>query len=117
MVVARFVSADEAIKRQRIRKPTLYAYVSRGLIRAHTAPGSKRKSVYLSSDVEELLAKKKQGRSTKDAARAAISWGLPVLETAISTVERGRLYYRGIDAVMLANDGATLEDAARILWG
>jgi citrate synthase len=44
-----------------------------------------------------------------------MSWGEPIITTAISTIAKGRLYYRGKDAVALA-ETATLEDAAGLLW-
>jgi citrate synthase len=49
-------------------------------------------------------------------ARAAIDWGEPVLASAITTVRDGRLYYRGQDAIRLA-ESATLEAVARLLRG
>ena len=49
-------------------------------------------------------------------AAEAISWGDPVLPSAISTVANGRLWYGGQDAVDLA-ETASLEDIAALLWG
>src|SRR5271166_2487795 len=46
----------------------------------------------------------------------AISWGEPVLASAITTVADGRLYYRGRDAVLLA-ETETFEGVARLLRG
>jgi citrate synthase len=50
------------------------------------------------------------------SASEAISWGEPVLASAISTVASGRLYYRGVDVAELF-ETATLEDVAELLWG
>jgi hypothetical protein len=36
--------------------------------------------------------------------QAAIAWGDPVLDSAITTIADGRLYYRGRDAERLAQD-------------
>ena len=41
--------------------------------------------------------------------------GEPIIDTAISTIVQGRLYYRGQDAAELSAQ-ATLEDAAGLLW-
>jgi citrate synthase len=48
-------------------------------------------------------------------ARAALDWGLPVLESALTLIEDGRLYYRGQDAVTLSAE-ASVEEAAALLW-
>ena len=44
-----------------------------------------------------------------------MAWGEPAIPTAVSTVQHGRLYYRGQDAIALARR-ATLEEAAALLW-
>jgi citrate synthase len=49
-------------------------------------------------------------------AAGAIAWGEPVLASAITTVSAGRLFYRGRDAVELAQT-ETLESVARLLRG
>src|SRR5690606_14273911 len=49
-------------------------------------------------------------------AAGAIAWGEPVLASAITTVAGGRLFYRGRDAVALA-ETETLESVARLLRG
>jgi citrate synthase len=41
---------------------------------------------------------------------------MPVLDTSISLIENGRLYYRGTDALALA-ETADLETVAQLLWG
>ena len=41
---------------------------------------------------------------------------MPAIDSAISLIEDGRLYYRGRDAVRLS-DSATLEEIAALLWG
>lgn len=41
---------------------------------------------------------------------------MPVLESALTLIHRGRLYYRGQDAVRLAGT-AGLEEVAALLWG
>ena len=111
-----WLSADEALSRLRVRPQTLYAYVSRGRVRAEPDPAEPRRSRYRASDVAALAERKARGRKAADVARAAIAWGEPVLASAITTARDGRLYYRGHDAVRLA-DTATLEEVARLLRG
>jgi citrate synthase len=111
-----YLDATEASVRLGVTRATLYAYVSRGLLRAH-APElpSDRKSRYLLSDIERLAGERKRGRKPKEVARAALHWGTPVLESGITLISQGHLYYRGIPAVELAAE-ATLEEVAASLW-
>jgi citrate synthase len=115
--VTKFLTADEAIELLKIRRQTLYAYVSRGLIRSNGQEGDPHRRLYRADDVNALLGRKRRGRTPARAAQTALDWGLPVLDSALTLVEDGRLYYRGRDAVTLAEDGATLEDVARLMWG
>jgi len=111
-----WLTAPMALERLKIRPQTLYAYVSRGLIEARPDPEDPRRSLYRAVDVEGLGRRKARGRRAADIATQAISWGEPVLESAVSTVVRGRLSYRGRDATALA-ESATLEEVAALLWG
>ena len=115
--MTKFLSAEEAVGLLKIRRQTLYAYVSRGLIRSNGQDGDPHRRLYRADDVEALLGRKRRGRTPARAAQTALDWGLPVLESALTLVEDGRLYYRGRDAVVLAQSGATLEDVARLMWG
>jgi citrate synthase len=112
--MADWISAEEAMSRLRVRPQTLYAYVSRGRVRAEPDPAEPRRSRYRASDVAALAQRKARGRRAADVARGAIDWGEPLLASAITTVRDGRLYYRGQDAVGLAGT-ATLEAVARLL--
>src|ERR1700722_13816030 len=111
-----WLSTEEALTRLRVRPQTLYAYVSRGRLRAEPDPVEPRRSRYRASDVAALAERKARGRKAADVAVAAIAWGEPVLASAITTVNDGRLYYRDQDAVRLS-DKATLEEVARLLRG
>ena len=111
-----WLSADEAMARLGVRPQTLYAYVSRGRISAEADPVEPRRSRYKASDVTALTTRKARGRRAADVAEGAIAWGEPVLESSITTVADGRLYYRGHDAVRLA-ESETLESVARLLRG
>lgn len=102
------VSSKEACDRLGIRPQTLYAYVSRGFLEAIPDPSDPRRSLYRKAEIASLLARKKAGRSRPAIAARTINWGDPVLETHISTISRGKLLYRGLDAVEWA-DEATVE--------
>src|SRR5262249_42109152 len=43
-------------------------------------------------------------------------WGEPVLTSALTAIARGRLIYRGRDAIEMS-ESASLEDVAALLWG
>src|ERR1700748_426362 len=115
--MTKFLTAQEAIGLLKIKPQTLYAYVSRGLIRSTQQDGDPHRRLYRADDVNALLGRKRRGRTPARAAQTALDWGLPVLDSALTLVEDGRLYYRGQDAVKLAESGATLEDIARLMWG
>jgi len=97
-----------------VSRSTLYAYVSRGLVRAAADPRSRR-SRYRRSEIERLALDRRRTRSPALVARASLDWGRPVLNSALTLVENGRLYYRGHDVVELAQ-AASLEDVAALLW-
>ena len=111
-----WLSADEVCERLGVKPQTLYAYVSRGRLRAEPFPGAPQRSRYHAGDVLALAGRKARGRKAGDVAAGAIAWGEPVLDSAITTVAGGRLYYRGRDAVRLAQS-ETLEAVARLLRG
>jgi citrate synthase len=111
-----WLHAEEALKRLGSKPQSLYASVSRGRIRARPDPADSRRSLYNAEDVDRLAARARGRRSSASVAAQAISWGEPVLPSAISTIIGGRLIYRGHDAAELAQT-ATLEDVASLLWG
>ena len=104
----RWLSATEATARLGVKPQTLYAYVSRGLIRRERPPGS-RTSRYARRDVERLAG---HGR-----ARPARSGPEIVVDQAITALDpAGHLAYRGWDATRAAVD-AHYEQVAAWLWG
>ncbi len=110
-----FIDAREACRLLGISQATLYAYVSRGLVESR--PGADHRSrAYLRRDIERLLQRKRAGRGAARGAAQSLDRGLPVLETSISLIRPDGPYYRGHAAIAAARDGATLEDAARLLW-
>ena len=112
--MANYLSADEAARRLGVSRSTLYSYVSRGLLRAYAADNPHQRR-YSAEAVEQLATGRRRGRRPKEVAKAALDWGMPVLESAITAIEGGRLFYRGRDAIQLART-ATLEETAALLW-
>jgi citrate synthase len=111
----RFLSAQEAAAELGISLATLYAYASRGMLRSEPVPGDPRARRYPKEDVERLREKKELRQDPERVAPKALQWGPPVLESAITLVEGGRLYYRGRDAAELART-ATVEEVAALIW-
>jgi citrate synthase len=113
--MADWLTAEEALQRLGLKPQTLYAYVSRGLIEARSEAMDSRRRLYRADDVARLQQRKQRGRRPQAIAEDAIAWGEPVLASAITTILRGKLWYRGQDAQRLA-ETAKLEDIARLLW-
>jgi citrate synthase len=64
-MTAPFLSAKEAAAELGISRATLYAYVSRGLVRSEAAAGSRRARRYQREDVARLKARREQRRSRR----------------------------------------------------
>ncbi|GGY23362.1 citrate synthase family protein [Paludibacterium paludis] len=109
-----YLFAAEAAALLGISRQTLYAYVSRGLLRAHPTDNH-RVNRYRRDEVEALARSRARGRKPRETARATLNWGLPVLESGLTLIRDNRLYYRGRDAVRLAGS-ASVEQVAALLW-
>jgi citrate synthase len=105
------LTASEAADRLGIKLDTLYAYVSRGRLRSVMVPGTRERR-YRSEDVQALLDSRSGIRPPPSPDPEAL---MPVIGSSICLIENGRFYYRGQDAVRLA-DKATIEEIARLLW-
>ncbi|MBS0536411.1 MAG: hypothetical protein JSR72_20355 [Proteobacteria bacterium] len=80
--------------------PNLYSYVSRGkLTRVRS---DVRGSLFNAVQVLEFANRRDRGRSPENVARASLDFGLAVLDSGLSTVQSGRLYFRDQDAVLLS---------------
>ena len=110
-----WLTAVEALQVLHVRPQTLYANVSRKKIRAKPDPKDTRRSLYHEADVRKMARQQGGQRKATAVAAAAIQWGDPILPSAVSTVVEGRLYYRGKDAVVLAEDWS-VEAVAELLW-
>lgn len=102
-------TSGQACTRLGVSRDTLYAYVSRGLVRTIAQPGDARKSLYDRRDIKALLERKARGRSRRSVAESTINWGEPVLASGITRIVDGTFFYRGENAVDLS-DTATLEE-------
>ncbi|MTH98848.1 citrate synthase family protein [Roseibium sp. RKSG952] len=105
-----YLSAKEAATELGVQPATLYAYVSRGLIRSVPGPGKQRR--YDASDVRRLQERKEPG----DPADPRPLSGTAVLETRLTLITDEGPLYRGQSAAELARS-STLETVATLLWG
>jgi len=106
---------DEACRLLGVQAQTVYAYVSRGKLEVMPDPADSRRSLYRAEDVAGLAKRKQAGRKHETLATNTLFGAEPSIPTALSTFSRGRLYYRGQDAVSLAQS-ANLEEVAQLLW-
>lgn len=107
-----WISAAEAATELNVSRATLYAYVSRGLVESRGQPGSRRR-LYAAADIRRLRAAGDGDRG--GSPDRALDFGAPLMDSAITLIDGGRLYYRGRDAVALAAS-ASLETVAGLLW-
>jgi citrate synthase len=110
-----WLDADAATKRLEVSRSTLYAYVSRGFVRSEPVPGRPRERRYAREDVERLRIRAEERRNPEKAAAHALRWGVPILESSITLIADGKLYYRGQDVVELAHT-RSLEEVAALVW-
>ena len=110
-----YLSAEEARRELGVAAQTLYAYVSRGLIRSEPSPDGRRTRRYHAEDVRRLKERNAARREPDAAAGGALHWGAPVLDSALTLITDGHVYYRGQDAVELSR-GRTVEEVAALLW-
>jgi citrate synthase len=101
---AKLIPAAEAAKRLGVQAATLYAYVSRGVVRSHRLPGSRGTWF----DPAEITALKRGGRTRRSGPDLTIA-------SAVTHIDGRTLSYRGRDAVPLRLT-ASFEEVASLLW-
>ena len=101
------LSTEEAARRLGVKVPTLYAYVSRGLLASHRDP-ARRGSLFDLDDIEALAARSRGGRQTATRL-ATITTGVTQLDQGLGPI------YRGRPATELAAT-ASFEEVAELLW-
>ncbi len=101
------LTTEEAARRLGVKVPTLYAYVSRGLLESHPDP-ARRGSLFDLGEIEALAARSRGGRQT--ATRLA------TITTAVTQLDQQRgPIYRGRAATELAST-SSFEEVAELLW-
>src|SRR6188474_2905535 len=95
VLMSRYVGAAEASRQLGVRKETLYAYVSRGLIDRRVAVDG-RTSLYAVDDVEALA-----GRVRRREPEPRPSLDVQIA-TAVTTLDESGVRYRGWDVAELS---------------
>ncbi len=100
------LESAEAARRLGVKLPTLYAYVSRGVLVSHPAPEGRR-SLFAAADVEALAKRSRGGRTTETR--------LATVVTSTTQLRDDGPVYRGTPATVLATT-VPYEQAAELLW-
>lgn len=108
------LTRNEVLELLNIKQSTLYAYVSRGMIKTAPHPDG-RKSLYHRTDVERVRSRKRGRPSQAAAAESTMHWGAPVVASAITQITASGPLYRGRSAVEAARTGASFESVAQLL--
>lgn len=100
-----------------VKTQTLYAYVSRGLIRTAGRQGTQA-SLYHREDIEALRQNKRGTAPAADTPDRSLRWagGGQVVQTAITIIDPAGPRYRGKLAVELAQTRRPFEDCVELLW-
>ncbi len=97
---------EEAARRLGVKRDTLYAYVSRGLLASHRSADGRR-SLFDVADIEQMARRSRGGRRVESR--------LATVTTAITQLREDGPAYRGLPAVGLAGT-STFEKVAEVLW-
>ncbi len=112
---ATHLSGAEAAALLGVKRATLYAYASRGLLRSEPGAGPSRGRRYNREDLERLKLRHDARSGHAPVAAAALRWGEPVLESALTNIEPAGHRYRGQLATQLAETHG-FEAVAELLW-
>ncbi len=104
----RYLTVAETAERLGVRRETVYAYVSRGLLTSVRGEARRRGSRFAQDEVERLAARGREARAPSGAVER--------IRTSITLVSDDGPFYRGVPVPELARD-ATPEGVAALLWG
>jgi len=100
------LSTEETASRLGVKRETVYAYVSRGILSRQKAVDG-RASTFDENEVDRLRRARNSGHPGRLEA--------PVT-TAVAEVRDGHVAYRGVPLSDLAGEGMTYEHVAAMLW-
>ena len=105
--MARMLQSEEAARRLGVKLPTLYAYVSRGLLVSYPSDDSRRRRLFDVDDVEQL-ARRSRGSRQVESRLASVT-------TGITQIREDGASFRGHPVAELAAR-STFEEVADLLW-
>jgi citrate synthase len=103
------LSTDQVAARLGVKRQTIYAYVSRGLLTRRLSDDG-RSSLFDPHQVEELARRGRPRGSAPRRGRIEVA-----IATSVAGIVGERLYYRGHEATALAGS-ARFEQVAELLW-
>src|SRR5688572_19504736 len=103
-----YIGTGEAARRLGVRRETLYAYVSRGMIRRRASVDG-RTSLYAVDDIEQLAGRSRQ---RTPVPRPSID---VQITSAITQLDEQAVTYRGVDVATLSGS-FSFEQVAELLW-
>ncbi len=110
-----FLTAAEASEVLGVKLETIYAYVSRGLIRSERIAAGRRRR-YRRADVMRLKQRAEVRSDPSTAARHAFEHSAaPILDSSLTLITEQELYYRGQPVTTLARTH-TFEQVVALLW-
>lgn len=109
----KFLSGAEAAEFLGVKSATLYAYASRGLIKSVPSENA-RERCYRLSDLIKLRQSSRGFKSAKDSEDPV--WTGPVIKSAITDITSEGHYYRGRNALELAQSDVPFEEVAELIW-
>jgi citrate synthase len=109
----RTMSASEVAEELGVSLSTVYSYVSRGFLRSEAIAGSRERR-YLAEDVVRL---KRRGRRREGSGGSSMSIAAESfqVESSITLIQDGGIWYRGRDVLALART-ASVGEVASLLW-
>jgi citrate synthase len=100
------LDSEEAARRLGVKVPTLYAYVSRGLISTVKSPDGRR-NLFSTEEIEQRARRLRRARNSE--------LRIASVATGVSKVHEDGPYYRGVSAISLVAS-CSYEEVADLLW-
>ena len=81
MTAEKWLTSEAAARRLGVKPETLYAYVSRGMVRSERVPGTRR-SQFLRADIERIAGRQRGGGGRAGGLELVIETDLTYLDPA-----------------------------------
>ena len=105
MSADRYLTSAEAAARLGVKRATIYAYVSRGLL-TRTMAADGKSSLFERAEVEALRSRRTPRRGTLNT----------VVVSSVTNVVDGAIHFKGRSLADLIESDSTIESIADLLW-